>query len=239
MKVITKETRNRLILLAVAVALFLVYKFVPSVNVFVGKIFNVLWSDNTEPVIEFIRSYGPQAMIISFFLMVFSSVIAPLPAFMITLSNAVVFGWWKGAILAWSSAMVGAALCFFLSRILGRDVVEKIAGRTALAGVEEYFEKYGTKTILVCRLLPFVSFDAVSYFAGLTSMKFWPFFIATGIAQTPATIVYSYVGGTLTGGVKWLFIGLLCLFSIAILIGIVKTIYTERSKKKAEAEIAE
>ena len=234
---ITKATRNRLILLAVAVALFLIYLFVPSVNAFVGKAAAVLGSGKMETVIEFIRSYGPQAMAISFFLMVFSSVIAPLPAFMITLSNAAIFGWWQGAILAWSSAMVGAALCFFLSRILGRDIVEKIAGRTALAGVEGYFEKYGTKTILICRLLPFVSFDAVSYFAGLTSMKFWPFFIATGIAQTPATIVYSYVGGTLTGGVKMLFIGLLCLFSISILIGIIKTIYTDRQKKKAAEEV--
>ena len=41
-----------------------------------------------------------------------------------------------------------------------RDVVEKIAGRGALASVEGYFKKYGTRTILVCRLLPFVSFDA-------------------------------------------------------------------------------
>ena len=34
---ITKATRNRLILLAVAVALFLVYMFVPAVNAFVGE----------------------------------------------------------------------------------------------------------------------------------------------------------------------------------------------------------
>ena len=236
---ITKATRNRLILLGVAVVLFLVYMFVTPVNTFINEAAAALGSGRIENVIKYIRSYGPQAMAISFFLMVFSSVIAPLPAFMITLSNAAIFGWWQGAILAWSSAMVGAALCFFLSRILGRDVVEKIAGRTALKSVEEYFERYGTKTIFVCRLLPFVSFDAVSYFAGLTSMKFWPFFIATGIAQTPATIVYSYVGGTLTGGVKWLFIGLLCLFSISILIGIMKTMYTERQKKKAAAAAAE
>ena len=142
-------------------------------------------------------------------------------------------GWWQGAILSWSSAMVGAALCFFISRILGRDVVEKIAGKGALAGVEGYFNKYGTRTILVCRLLPFVSFDAVSYFAGLTPMGFLAFFIATGIGQTPATIVYSYVGGMLTGGAKLLMIGLLCLFSLAILIGIIRQLYTDRQAKKS------
>ena len=172
-------------------------------------------------------------MAFSFCLMVFSSVIAPLPAFMITLSNAAIFGWWQGAILSWSSAMVGSALCFFLARGLGRDVVEKFAGKGALASVEDFFKKYGTKTILVCRLLPFVSFDAVSYFAGLTPMKFIPFFIATGLGQTPATIVYSYVGGMLTGGARIMMTGLLCLFAISILVTILKQVYTEHQKKKA------
>jgi uncharacterized membrane protein YdjX (TVP38/TMEM64 family) len=217
----------------VAAVLLIVYLSVPAVNSFVTNAAAVLGSATVDAVIEYIRSFGGWAMAFSFCLMVFSSLIAPLPAFMITLSNAAIFGWWQGAILSWSSAMVGAALCFCVARGLGRDVVEKFAGKGALAGVENYFEKYGTKTILVCRLLPFVSFDAVSYFAGLTPMKFIPFFLATGIGQTPATIVYSYVGGMLTGGAKLLMIGLLCLFSLAILGSIIKQVYTDHQKKKA------
>ena len=85
----------------------------------------------------------------------------------------------------------------------------------------------------MCRLLPFVSFDAVSYFAGLTPMAFLPFFIATGVGQTPATIVYSCVGGMLSGGAQIMVTGLLCLFAIAILITIIKQVYTERHKKQA------
>ena len=231
----TKSIRkySRLLILLAAAVLAIVYFAVPGVHSAVTEAIAVLGSANLDKVAGYIRSFGSYAMVFSFFLMVFSSLIAPLPAFMITLSNAAIFGWWQGAILSWSSAMVGSALCFGISRALGRDVVEKFAGQGALASVEGYFEKYGTKTILICRLLPFVSFDAVSYFAGLTPMKFLPFFIATGIGQTPATIVYSYVGGMLTGGAKFLMIGLLCLFSLAILCSIIKQVYTDRQKKKA------
>ncbi len=222
-----------LILLAMCVA-GIGYLAIPSVNDWINHAASVLGSANVDAVIEYIRSFGSYAMVLSFFLMVFSSLIAPLPAFMITLSNAAIFGWWQGAILSWSSAMVGAALCFLLSRGLGRDVVEKFAGKGALASVEGYFEKYGTKTILVCRLLPFVSFDAISYFAGLTPLKFWPFFIATGLGQTPATIVYSYVGGMLTGGARIMMTGLLCLFALSILVTIIKQVYTDHQARKAE-----
>ena len=224
---------SRLLILLAAAVLAIVYFAVPGIHSAVTEAVAVLGSANLDKVAAYIRSFGGWAMAFSFVLMVFSSLIAPLPAFMITLSNAAIFGWWQGALLSWSSAMVGSALCFGISRALGRDVVEKFAGHGALASVEGYFEKYGTKTILICRLLPFVSFDAVSYFAGLTPMKFLPFFIATGIGQTPATIVYSYVGGMLTGGARIMMTGLLCLFAISILVTIIKQLYTERQNKKA------
>lgn len=230
-----KKTLTKLYILAVLAILCLVYFLVPSVNAYVNQVASVLGSANVDTVVAFIRSYGVYAMAFSFALMVFQSAIAPLPAFLITFANAAIFGWWQGAILSWTSSMAGAALCFYLARALGRDTVEKYAGKGALASVEGYFEKYGSRTILVCRLLPFVSFDAISYFAGLTPIKFWPFFIATGVGQLPATIIYSYVGGMLTGGVKYFVTALLCIFSLGILVMIVRRIYMERQEKKKQA----
>ncbi len=220
--------------LGALILLCLLYFAVPAARAYVNQAAAVLGSANVDAVVDYIRSYGPYAMAISFALMVFSSVVAPLPAFLITFSNAAIFGWWQGAILSWSSAMAGAALCFFIARALGRDTVERFAGRGALAGVEDYFAKYGSRTILICRLLPFVSFDAVSYFAGLTPVTFLSFFIATGIGQLPATVVYSYVGGMLTGGVKYFVTALLCIFALSILVMIIKNIYTERQAKKGD-----
>ena len=94
------------------------------------------------------------------------------------------------------------------------------------------FEKYGKHTILIARLLPFMSFDLISYAAGLTSMSFISFFIATGIGQLPATIVYSYVGEMLTGGAKLMMTGLLTLFALSILIYVIKMVWNEKNNKK-------
>lgn len=221
-----------------AILLFAVAYFaLPEVKAYLNRIADVLASADVSRVVAFIRSYGAYAMAISFLLMVFQSVIAPLPAFLITFANAAVFGWWQGALLSWVSAMAGAMLCFALARALGRDTVEKIAGKGALKGVEAYFTKYGSKTILVCRLLPFVSFDAVSYFAGLTSIGFWSFVFATGLGQLPATIVYSYVGGMLTGGVKYVVTALLSLFALSAIVVIIKGVYTERQKAKETVSV--
>ena len=214
-----KKYGAKLLLLAVLLLSALVYFFVPAVHRNVSEAVTVLTTAGTqiESVIAYIRSYGVYAAIISFLLMILQSVIAPIPAFLITLSNAVIFGWVKGALLSWSSAMAGAALCFFIARILGRDITEKLTGSAALKSVDDFFLRYGKHTILIARLLPFVPFDPVSYAAGLTSMSFWSFFIATGIGQTPATIVYSYVGGKLSGGAKMIIVCLIFLFGLFLI----------------------
>ena len=224
---------SKIILLVVLLCCILAYFFIPAVNQIFNKIFVMFASGDFTEVKQFISSYGVYAAVISFALMVLQSIVAPLPAFVLTFANANLFGWWQGAILSWSSAMAGAAVCFYIARILGRDVAERLTSKTGLKQIDNFFEKYGNNTILICRLLPFVSFDYVSYAAGLTSMSFWDFFIATGIGQLPATIVYSYVGGFLTGGARLFMLGLLIMFAIVSLIFMFRTIYMNKHKKKA------
>lgn len=229
---------KKLALVGVAVALLLVYLFVPAVNTLINDIVKMFQTGNFSSMRAFIAQYGAWAMLVSSLLMIFQSLAAPLPAFFITLTNANLFGWWQGCILSFVSSMAGAALCFYIARILGRDVVEKICTKGALKQIEDFFAKYGKKCILVARLLPFISFDVVSYAAGLTAMDFWGFFIATGIGQMPACIVYSYVGGMLTGGAQLMFTGLLCLFALFILVAIIRSVWVARQKAKEEAAAA-
>lgn len=216
------------------------YLFIPSVNAGINTVVGLFASGDTTMIREFIESYGTYAMVVSFLLMMFQSVMAPLPAFLITFANANLFGWWKGAILSWSSAMAGAVLCFYISRIFGREVTEKFTTKAGLTEIDNFFEKYGVHSILIARLLPFISFDIVSYAAGLTSMGFWAFFIATGVGQLPATIVYSYVGGMLTGGTKLFVTGLLIIFALFTLVVLLKKVFGDRIMKggKRKAEIA-
>jgi uncharacterized membrane protein YdjX (TVP38/TMEM64 family) len=227
-----KKWAARIMVLAILIFAVLGYFFVPPIHNALNPVFALFASMNVEAVAAYIRSFGVWAVIVSFLLMILQSVAAPLPAFLLTFANAAIFGWWKGAILSWSSAMAGAAVCFFIARILGRDAVIKLTSRTALKQIDTFFEKYGKNTILICRLLPFVSFDVVSYAAGLTAMHVLPFLIATGIGQLPATIVYSYVGGMLTGSVRVVVTALLIIFALSALAVLLKSIFTKKQPVK-------
>ena len=126
-----KKTIARIILGLAIVLIVGLYILNPQVNSKINYIFMLFSSMSVESIIGYIRSFGPYAVAVSFFLMVFQSVAAPLPAFLITFANAAIWGWWRGAILSWSSAMAGAILCFMIARIAGRDVVEKLTTKFA------------------------------------------------------------------------------------------------------------
>ena len=227
---------GKIIVLALLAAAVLIYFLVPSVNTGFNNIVKMFASGDFKVVRTFVESYGAYAAMVSFLLMILQSVAAPLPAFLITFANANLFGWWQGAILSWTSAMAGAALCFWIARILGRDVVEKLTSKTGLKSIDDFFAKHGRQSILIARLLPFISFDIVSYAAGLTSMSFVSFLIATGIGQLPATIIYSYVGGMLTGGAQMVVTALLILFALSALIVLLRRLYLERQKRREQHE---
>ena len=220
------KEKKRIILLVVLFAFVLTFFFVPQVNRIMKEIFRVFATGDFRVLRDFVAHYGGYAALVSFLLMVFQSLAAPLPAFLITFANANLFGWWRGAILSWSSAMAGATICFYVARILGRDAAEKLTSKVGMGQIEEFFKKYGKNTVLICRLLPFVSFDYV------TSMSFWSFFVATGIGQLPATLVYSYVGSFLTGGAKIMVTGLFILFALSASVMMLRHIYQGRKKNE-------
>lgn len=228
-----KKYRGKIVLLGIIVLLAAVYFFVEPVNTTMNTVFKMFAGGDFTVVKELVASYGVYAALVSFALMILQSVAAPLPAFLLTFANANLFGWWQGAILSWTSAMAGAAMCFCIARVLGRDVVAKITSKAGVEQIDEFFEKYGKNAILICRLLPFVSFDYVSFAAGLTSMSFGSFMVATGIGQLPATLIYSYVGSMLTGGAKVMVTGLMILFALSALVVTFKKVYTDRKKKKS------
>ena len=119
--------------------------------------------------------------------------------------------------------MVGAWVCFWIARSLGRPVVERLVGGShALEVSDLFFDRWGPQAILVCRLLPFVSFDLISYAAGLTPVSQRRFLLATGVGQMPATLLYAYLGQHLSGSVQvlfWVFSATMALFVVGAAVG--------------------
>jgi uncharacterized membrane protein YdjX (TVP38/TMEM64 family) len=149
----------------------------------------------TDVFVNYIRSFGIWAPIISILLMIFQALAAPLPAFLIAGANGIVFGIGWGSLVSWLGGMAGAFVSFVLARALGRDFVNRMTkGKARLEKVDKMSSNHGFKIILVARLLPFISFDVISYLAGLSKMKTSTFLWSTGLGMIPGTVLYTALG---------------------------------------------
>jgi uncharacterized membrane protein YdjX (TVP38/TMEM64 family) len=185
----------RLVLLATVAAPFvLLYAFSSGFRSEVHQALGLLGRGDIAGLRDFILSFGLWAPVASCFLMVLQALVAPVPSFLITFANGLAFGVFWGWMLSLFGHVLAAAVCFGISRSLGRVPVEVLVGKTGLQSADRWFAEWGIYAVFVGRLIPGVAFDLISYAAGLTRMRFRNFLAATALGIFPQTFLYSYLG---------------------------------------------
>lgn len=153
-----------------------------------------------EPDGQALRSYlssfgvwGPVAVI---GLLILQAVIPPLPAAVVILTAIWLYGPAEGFVYCFIGGQLGAMITYWLGRCLGRPFLVRWLGERQLKWAEELFIKYGLYAVLLARLTPVLSLDAISYGAGASGMPFARFCLAVAAGQTPALLAFSFLGKT-------------------------------------------
>ncbi len=102
-------------------------------------------------------------------------------------------------------------MCFGISRAFGRRFVRE-SGRAKR--LDAYVEQHGALVVFVLRLIPIFSFDAISYAAGLSSMRFGKFCLATALGMAPGTFAFVYLGRASPGSGLYVVLGALAVLAV-------------------------
>ncbi len=186
---------NRPILLRILVGIVVV---VPIISFgWWGSIFGLPleWPDSISlrQWFDQLGAWGPVAVIGS---MAVAILVSPIPSAPIALSAGAIYGHFWGTLYVLIGSEIGAIAAFSISRFLGYNLLHRWFGdhlNRGLVGSQSFL----MGTVFASRLLPFISFDIVSYAAGLTSLSFWRFAIATLAGIIPASFLLAYFGSEL------------------------------------------
>lgn len=140
--------------------------------------------------------WGPLAVI---GLMTAAIVFSPAPSAPIALAAGAAYGHSWGTVYVVIGAQLGAMIAFGLARLLGRAAIARWIGRRPALG------RLGSQNtlmavVLVSRLVPFISFDVVSYAAGLTPLTTLRFAVATMVGILPASFALTHFGDEMATG---------------------------------------
>lgn len=152
-----------------------------------------------EHIQEWLTSFGIFAPFFYISLMSLAVVISPIPSLPMDIASGAFFGPIWGTIYSVIGASAGAIISFLISRFLGREFIERFLGGH-VNFCTSCSDRILTRIVFLSRLLPFISFDIISYGAGLTKMSLRMFTLATVFGMIPLTFLYNYFGSVLAFG---------------------------------------
>lgn len=160
------------------------------------------WLDvlgNHKELLIVVKNLGLIGPVVIIGLIAIAVIITPIPSAPIALVSGALYGHTFGTVYVVLGALSGALIAFMISRKLGYDYVNKklhhkmpqkiVGSQNALMMI-----------VFVTRLAPFISFDVISYAAGLTKLTFSRFFIATLMGIIPISFILAHLGSEVENG---------------------------------------
>lgn len=182
---------------------------------------------NITEVKSSIQSYGNMSIIIFLLISALKPVILILPTAILSIASGSIYGPVLGFAISLSGSFLSATTAFFISRIMGKGIADKLLKGKAVK-LDNNIEKHGFKIMLFMRLGVIFPFDALSYAAGLSKMKYRDFAFGTVLGIIPEMISYSYAGENLDNPFSLKFIAPIIL--IVVLAAIFSAIYKKIRK---------
>ncbi|TXK51898.1 TVP38/TMEM64 family protein [Pontibacter qinzhouensis] len=192
---------------AIVVVLVLAYFVSPDFKNTMQEAWLVMTSGEEEQISEWVSQFGfwgpfflVGAMVAQMFLVVVNVVALMLVAIL-------AYGPVWGSALAVLAVSVAATVGYFIGHALGETGVSKIIGHKAEKKVAGFVDDYGIWAVIIARISPLLSNDAVSFVAGFAKMGYLKFMAATLAGIIPLTILLAWLGENsdrLKSGLLWL-----------------------------------
>ncbi|XKE44181.1 VTT domain-containing protein [Halomonas organivorans] len=189
---LSRASRRRILLGVALLAAFLASALVLWRT---GMLDTLLDGDTLEQAVIRLGPLGPVLVI---GLMTLAIVMSPIPSAPIALAAGAAYGHAWGTLYVAIGSGTGALIAFSIARLLGYDALRAWLGMRP--GMLHRF--LGSQNALMAavfatRLMPFVSFDVISYAAGLSPLRTWRFAVATLMGVLPASFLLAHFGDEL------------------------------------------
>jgi uncharacterized membrane protein YdjX (TVP38/TMEM64 family) len=122
--------------------------------------------------------------------------VALVPRTPVSVACGLLFGATLGTACALAVALVAATLTFAAGRLLGREFVQRRAGRR-WQKLEQWVAREGVLAVAAVRALPLGPYGLVGYAYGASGVRLRDYVLGTVIAATPSAVTYALLGAAI------------------------------------------
>jgi len=149
--------------------------------------------DWLAPAVLRLTDVGPWAPVL-FVLLYIAAALTMAPAFFLTVAAGAMFGVWRGSVIVFIGASLGASAVYAVVTPLARSPwMQRVLRNRRIAAAREVIVGEGLWMMFLLRLSPLVPYTPLNYALALSGVRYVDFLIAL-IGMTPAIIMYTYYG---------------------------------------------
>ncbi|SHK67099.1 TVP38/TMEM64 family protein [Hymenobacter psychrotolerans] len=196
-------------------ALVAAYFLWPAFQQQVQEAFTALKSGEQARISAWMAQFGNWGPVVLVLLMVVQMFLFVVNVVALILVAILAYGPWWGSLLALGGIVLASSVGYGLGRLLDDSFVERLLGKKTEQKVLGIVERYGVWAVVIARLSPALSDDAISFVAGVARMGYWKFMAATVAGVVPLIALLAYLGeesNRLKTGLLWVTGGSLLLF---------------------------
>lgn len=171
------------------------YIFIPEVANFFDEAWRVLSSGNKDEINSWITNFGWVGPVILVFAMILQMFLIIIPSIALMIVSVIAYGPFWGSVLIYLSVFMASTVGFFIGKYFANFITASILGTNTKDRVEKFITNYGFWAIIVTRLNPFLSNDAISFVAGILKISYLKFMGATLLGITPLVLLIAVTEG--------------------------------------------
>ena len=99
-----------------------------------------------------------------------------------------------GSIINFIAVLIASSVGYVIGKYLGLSFIERLLGEKTTKKITGFIEDHGFWAIVITRINPFLSNDAISFVAGILKMSYWKFISATAVGITPLISLIAITG---------------------------------------------
>src|SRR5690606_33566523 len=206
-----KKSKLPLYLSLLFVAILVVCYFtIPSVKEFFNEAWNVLTGNDEKRIKSWVEGFGWLGPIVIVLAMVVQMFLLVIPTILLMIVAILAYGPIWGSAIIFAAVFVASSVGYFIGKYVGTGMITNLLGEKTIKKVSSFLEDYGFWAVVITRINPFLSNDAISFVAGILKMNYWKFISATILGIAPLTLLIAITGrniDSLKSGLLWGSIG--------------------------------
>lgn len=195
-----------------------------AVGVVIAVIMGTSYVVPTRGIVDAIESWraglGPTFPVI-FFTCYALITVFPIPRSAFTFSSGILFPATLGLAGAMSATMFAATASFIAIRLIGREKVQPYLKQPVVRAIDARLERRGWLAVGSLRLIAACPFALANYCSALSSVRLFPYLVASVIGVFPGTAAVVLLGHSVTSGPNPWLIGSTVFFFALGIVGLV------------------